>query len=103
MAKENKEWKNAKQKSFLKFEKDGDYIEGKYIDIEESTKFPESYLVTIKLLSGEVSGVFVSKMVKNLIEENNIAIGQEIKITFLGKKKTQDGKTEYNNYKLQYV
>lgn len=94
-----KEFKEATGGNVVKFEKEGDSIEGTFLGYEESKQYEKSYAVRIK--DGEVNKVvFVSNIVIDLIRSNQIQIGQEIRIVYQGKKKTIDGKKEYNDYKL---
>ena len=95
------EFKEATSGDVVKFEKEGDNLEGTYLGHEESKQYPGSYAVKIRK-NDEVKVVFVSAIVIDLIKGNGIVPGTEVKIDFLGKKKTQDGKREYNDYKLLY-
>lgn len=96
-----KEMKEATSGDVVKFENEGDSIEGTFLGYEESRQYKGSYAVSFK--EGDKSKVvFVSGIVVDLIKRNSIEIGQHIRIVFQGKKKTSDGKRDYNDYKLFY-
>lgn len=103
-SKENEEngFKEATGGDVVKFENEGDKLEGIYRGHEESKQFPNSYALSVETGKDEVKVVFVSGIVIDLINKNDIAKGTQIKLEFLGLKKTQDGKREYNDYKLLY-
>lgn len=95
------EWKEAKSGDVIKFENEGDSLEGIYQGFEESTQYPGSYAIKVK--KGEDIKVgFTSKIVTDLLKSNGINIGQEIKIIYTGMQTTKDGSKEYKSYSLQY-
>ncbi len=98
----DKEYKEAASGDVVKFENAGDFAEGELVGYEESKQYPNSYAVRFKDSDGEIKVVFVSGIVIDLFNSNSIKNGQEIKIEYLGKEKTKDGKREYNNYKVLY-
>lgn len=93
--------KEATSGDVFKFEKKGDAIEGVYMGYEASKQFPSSFALRVSV-SGKPVVAFVSGIVIDLIKTNNIMSGQKVRVEFLGKKKTQDGKKEYNDYKVMY-
>lgn len=100
--KENIIYEEAKETDIIKFEKSGDYLEGEYLDFEESRQYPGSFIIKVNTDTG-LKGVFVSGIVIDKIRNNMIKQGVLIKIEYLGKKKTQDNKREYNDYKLYFA
>lgn len=94
-----KEYKEATSGNVVKFENPGDSLEGIYLGYDVSSQYNESYCVRIKD-GDELKAVFVSGIVIDLIKTNKITEGMNMKIEYLGKQKTQDGKREYNNYKV---
>lgn len=95
-------WTKATSGNLIKFETPNASLSGNFLSIEESNQFSGSYLVKVTKEDNSVYAVFVSGLVKDLLETNNIQKGHKIKIVFLGKKKTQDGKKEYNAYEVFY-
>jgi len=94
-------YKEAKSGDVIKFEKEGDSIEGIYQGHEESKKYPESFAVHIKQ-GDDIKTVFTSNILIDLLGKNGIKEGKQIKIVYDGKKKTEDGSKEYNCYRLFY-
>lgn len=94
-------FREATSGDVVKFEKEGDSVQGTYVGYEESKQYPNSYAVRVKNGEG-IKTVFTSGIVLDLIKTNSIVAGTEIKIVFKGKKKTSDGKREYNDYKVYY-
>ena len=98
--KENKinEFKEIGKGDIIKLEK-GQCLIGKFINIEESNQYADSYLIKV-MNNNNVIGTFVSKIVYNMILDNSITKNDEIKIEFLGLKETKDGRNAYKDYKL---
>lgn len=82
-----------------KFTATGQKIEGIYMGYEESKQYPQSYAVKMNV-EGTLQVVFVSAIVIDMLNSNDIIKGKKIQIEFLGKIKTKDGKRTYNNYKV---
>ena len=99
-------FKRVEQANVFKFEREGDFIRGLYLGIEEAKKFPGSYALKYRdHVSKESMVVFVNNIVKDVLSQNadQIFIGKtEIFITFKGKQKTQDGSREYNDFDLAF-
>lgn len=100
MTKENTEWKEATTSEVVKLEP-GDRIEGKYVSLEKSALYPDSYALVIETNDGSVT-TFVNEVARNLIEHNNIQPDTEIALIFVGMKKNLAGNREYKNYQLLY-
>ena len=96
----NKDWKLAVNSEVLKLE-EGERIEGKFISIEESKKFSNSYALTIKTLEGN-KVIFVNDIVKDLLLKHSIQHNQEIALLYVGKVKNQKGDNEYKMFELFY-
>jgi len=95
------EMQEAKPADVVKFEKEGDNIEGIYLGHEESKQYPKSYALKFcSKLGGVNKVVFVSAILIDLLKTNLINIEDSIKIVYQGKKKTADNTREYNDYKL---
>lgn len=84
----------------FKFENAGDFIQGIFLGYEESKTYPGSYSVKVSQENQKIKVVFVSGIVIDKIKANQIEPGDTIKIDYLGKRKTQDGKKDYNDYKV---
>lgn len=97
----DEELKQATSGDVVKFENEGDAVEGKLIGFEPSRQYPDSYAVRVQTSEG-VKIVFTSGIVVSLIEANNISKGQYVKIVYKGKKKNKEGTREYNDYDLFY-
>lgn len=94
-------WNQATSGDVVKFEKDGDAIEGKLIGFEPSRQYPDSYAVKVDTKDG-IKIVFVSGIVVDLISSNSLKKGQEIKIVYKGKKRNKKDTADYNDYELLY-
>ena len=93
-------WKKAESGEVIKFDKEGDVIVGIFEGIEQSKKFKDSYALSLTIAE-EIKVLFVSKIVKDLIERNKILQGMTMKITFTGDKISQNGQT-YHTYQIEY-
>lgn len=93
------EWKEASMGDVVKFEKSGESIEGTYSSIEESRKFKGSYALRIETREG-LKTVFVSNIVKSLLDANRVSAGDQIKLVFKGKVWNEAKTYEYNDYSL---
>lgn len=83
----------------VKLEKKGDSVEGKFASIEESRQFKDSYAIRVETKDG-LKVIFASKIVRDLLEANNVEAGRRIKIVFNGKKMNEAKTREYNDYEL---
>ena len=95
------EYKQATSGDVMKFEKEGDAIEGKLLGFEPSRQFPESYALSVEV-DGKPTTVFVSGIVIDLITKNNIQKKQQIKVVYKGKKRNKKDTADYNDYELYY-
>ena len=95
------EFKEAVDADVIKFEKEGDAIEGEFRGYEESKQYAKSYAIKINTAAG-LKVVFASGILIDKLETNSVKSGQQIRITFLGKKKAEKSGREYNDYKLEY-
>ena len=95
-----KEWNKATSGDVVKLEQDQS-LEGKYVGLEQSKTYPDSWGFKVETPEG-VKCVFVNNIVKDLVASNNIMKGQEVKLTFKGLQKTEDGKKEYKTYDLLF-
>jgi len=92
------DWKEAKLGDVVKLEA-GDRIEGKFIELEQSKLYPDSYALKVETLDG-IKVVFVSTIVKGLLESNSIMKNQEIAVLYKGLKKNEAGTRDYKDYSL---
>ena len=104
MSKEEQEtqedgYKKATSGDVVKFETDGDFVEGKLIGFEPSRQFPDSYAVKVETEDG-IKVVFVSGIVVDLINANSVKKGQQVKLLFKGKKDNKAKTAKYNDYEL---
>ena len=100
MAKDEKEWLEATAGDVIKLEP-GERIDGIFLGMEESATFKESWAVKLKV-EGENKVIFGNAILKELIEQNQIQVNQEISILYVEKKKNEKGTFEYKVYKLFY-
>ena len=99
MSKQEK-WKELETGNVIKLE-EGQRAEGRFIKIEESQKYKDSYAVTIEVKGEEQPSVlFVNNIVKDLLETNKVSLGQNIAILFVGMKENQSKTFKYKKYKL---
>jgi len=97
----NEEYKEATSGNVVKFEKEGDSLEGKFMCIEESATYKDSYALKIKTTDG-LKVVFVSSIVLDLINSNNIQKETQIKLVYNGKIENKSGTFKYKDYKLLF-
>ena len=101
MTQTEKEYIQATSGDVVKLEA-GQSISGVFVVIEPSKMYKDSF--ALKLRQGDrLKTIFVSSIVAELISGNSIMTGQDIKLTYKGKVKAQNGKFEYNDYELFYV
>ena len=93
------EYKEATSGDVIKFEKEGDSLEGSYMDYQESVKYKDSYALKVKTSEG-LKVVFVSSIVVDLLASNNIQKGQQIKLVYNGLVENQAKTFKYKDYKL---
>ena len=85
-----------------KWDKAGQTIVGTLVSIDKSTSFDDSWAVKIKEADKASSTVvFANNLLKSRLEE--AGIGSLVEIEYLGKRKAQDGKFEYNDFKVYRV
>lgn len=80
----------------------GQSISGIFVVIEPSKMYKDSFALKLRQ-ADRLKTIFVSSIVADLISGNSIMSGQDIKLTFKGKVKAQNGKFEYNDYELFYA
>ncbi len=95
----SEEYKELSAGEVIKFEKEGDKLEGKYICYEESATYKNSYALKIQTTEG-LKVVFVSSIVTDLINSNNIKKEQQIKLVYNGKIQNKAKTFEYKDYTL---
>ena len=101
MVKENKsDWKQATSGDVIKLE-EGQRVEGIFKNMEASILFPSSFAVTVEV-KGEKKILFANSILHDLIVKNDIKLGQEIAILYVGEVKNQQGTRTYKNYELFY-
>ncbi len=94
------DWKEAKAGDVVKL-KQGERIEGLFVDIQESKKYSDSYALTIETKKGK-QVLFVNNIVKDLITTNSIMKGQEIAVLFKGQKENESKTFKYNDFALLF-
>lgn len=92
------EWKEATSGDVLKLE-EGDRIEGKFLGIEVSSMYPDSYALTIDV-EGEQKVTFVNNIVHDLINRNQITPGSQIAVLYVGLKENAKGTRKYKDFKV---
>ncbi len=98
MDKENENWNELKPGEVIKLA-EGEHLTGKFVSIEESTMYKESYAVTLDTEKGQ-EVTFVSAIVKDMLNKNSVNVGDNIRILYKGMKKTKDGSREYKDYSV---
>lgn len=99
----NNEWKEIEPVNQIKDEpwkpeNEGDTLQGIYKDKVENLGENDSTKYVIETESGEVRGVWGSSVIVSQFEQ--IQIGMEVKLTFLGKEKGKKGYW-YKNFKIE--
>lgn len=89
------DWEKVEDSDIFKFEKEGDVIEGQFLQISESSLYKDSYVVEIATEKDGVKACFVSNIVADKIVKASISSGDEIKILFSGKQKNKAGTFTY--------
>lgn len=89
---ESKVIKGSKYPPFIGFEKEGDYVLGKFISTRKHPLNPETPVITIRTLNGEEYSVTLNIVLQRLFEENNITEGMWVYIRYAGKGKTKHGR-----------
>jgi len=97
----NEEYKEATSGDVIKFEKEGDSLEGKYMGYEESATYKDSFALKVKTTEG-LKVVFVSSIVVDLISSNNIQKEQQIKLVYNGMIQNKAKTFKYKDYKLLF-
>lgn len=93
------DFRKATMGDVVKLEKAGDHIDGKYVGIEESRKFKDSFALRIENAKG-IQTLFVTKILKELLDVNGVMKGQTIRVLYKGKKANEAKTREYNDYEL---
>lgn len=98
---ESDQWITGKESDVAKLEKEGDQIQGTFIEFQPSTIYKDTW--ALHFIDNEQPKVcFVTKIAVHLFVTNGIEKGYEFILKHAGKKKTSDGKHEYHTYSLQY-
>jgi len=84
------------QTEVFMFEKEGDELVGVLTEKREDVGENSSMLYRIEKLGGEVMSVWGSTVLDDKM--SRIETGQEVKIVFLGLKKTQSGNRSFKSY-----
>ena len=96
---EHKGFKKVEQPEQVKMEKPGESVRGKFLAIEESAKYAESYAVTFRGKGEKLQVVFVNKMARDLFARAKVKNGQEFILEFL-ETRTSEKDMVYNVYEL---
>ena len=79
--------------------KEGDRLEGKFVSLTESTKFPGSWALKLDI-DGKIKATFINNILRDTIIENDVQKGEEIAVLFAAMIKNQAKTFEYKDYKL---
>jgi len=91
-------WKELESGDVIKLEA-GEQVNGKFVLLEESRTYKDSYALTLETPQGQ-KVLFVSNIVKDLLQKNGITPGQEIAVMFKGMRKNKAGTAEYKDYSV---
>lgn len=94
------EWKEQKGGDVVTLAP-GEKISGKYVSMEQSKKFPDSYGVKIDTPEGQ-KVIFANELLRQKIEDSGVMRGQEVMIIFEGLKKNETGTREYKLFQFFY-
>jgi len=94
-----KGFKKVDTPEVVKLEKVGDSLQGEFVALEESGKFPGSWGVHY-LKGGKANLVFVSQQGKNLFDRTGIKPGQEFVIGINEEKTATESGNKYWVYEL---
>jgi len=89
-------FEEVKGNPVFQFEKEGDNIEGEYMGTTEG-QYGTDYLIKAK--SGEIFTVFGKTVLTTKMK--TVTTGKQIRITYLGEKKSAKGGTFYKDYKVE--
>lgn len=96
--KNTEEWQDIEGK-FWKPENENDFISGVYVGMREDVGEFGSNVYDIQT-KGELLSVFDNAVLKDKMRY--VSIGQEVKIIYLGKRKSEKRKSQtYHDYKVQ--
>lgn len=87
----------------VKLEETGSALTGHFVGIEESALYGDSYAFHVRDETGSIYTTFVSHIVKDLVEKNNIKPNMKIKLVFTGRVKAKASGKVYKQYELFYV
>lgn len=96
------EYMEATAGNVIKLENEGDFIEGIYKGFEESKQFKESYALTVIGDDNKPQVAFVSGIVIDLLQRNDIKPNDRVKVVFKGMKKAEKSGREYKTYQVLY-
>ena len=89
-------WKEVTGANFFKFEKEGDSVEGKFVEMQEGNfgKTP-----VLKAASGEK--MVIPNLRVLMTKFDNIEIGTEVKVTYIGEKQAEKSGRTYKDFKVE--
>lgn len=90
------EWMDVEYESEFIHLEDNESVVGVYVGKEQSDRYPNSYNHKLQV-DGKVkmiSGTVISRALEN------VEVGKEVRVTYLGKKKNDSG-VMYHDYKVQ--
>ena len=93
-------YKKAEDGDVVKLD-EGDVLEGKFISMEESKKFPNSFAITLDTEEGQ-KVLFGNKILFDKIMKAQIKVNQSIAIDYKGLKENQTKTAKYHDYDLYY-
>ena len=99
MADKKAEWNEASGGDFMKFEKEGDKIQGILVERKPEQGDYKSTVYTVK--NGEVLISFFSNAILDDKLKNLELNRTEVIVEFLGKKKSKKGR-DYNDFNVKY-
>ena len=79
----------------------GEIVKGKFVSLEQSKKYPDSYLLEVKK-GKDVIKKWVNNIVKDKIDQIDVPESTIIEVEFLGMKKNVKGDREYRDFRVSY-
>jgi len=91
-------WEKVVQPEVMKL-KEKEEVKGEFLKIEQSTMFPDSHALHMKI-DNEPKVIFVNQLLRGMLEQSGVVRGDAIKVIYQGMKSTEDKKRKYKVYDL---
>lgn len=94
-----KKYKAVDAGEFFNFEKEGDSVCGVLVDITEEFGANKSKVYKLRQENDQIVNVWDNVVLSDKMKL--VGINSDIRITYLGKKKSKDGSREYNDFSVE--